>query len=146
MRRVLSGAAAGITAALLAGALAGVFLFVYTLSAGKGAGPGANLTVEIGYSVYVGALLFGSLGVLPGVLLTCLSSLKRRPWRSLSRFVPLSAIGGFILCFPWSLRPSSDFNTVVGAALYIAGFTIGGLVAAWIVSREARRAARPRSA
>ena len=125
----LNRALAGVVAAALTGALAALMLFCYNLATLKGVGPGADLPGGLLWLLEMGTLLGAMFGAPSGILVMCLSRAKKAPWRSLPTLLVGATAGIVILGLPWTLLEGTLVNGSITDVMFIAGPTIGGLIA-----------------
>lgn len=109
--------------------MVGIVLFVYTLFPFK-FGPGVNFVGGFLYSVYVLLLLGTPLGIVPGILIMCVSRARTAPARSILFLLPGTTVGAILLSAPWALRWGTEVTSIMMFSMYVVGFSIGGLAAA----------------
>ena len=125
----LNRSVAGVVAAALTGAFAALVIFCYTLATAKGVGPGSDLPGGLLWQLEMGTLFGAMFGAPSGILVMCLTRAKRAPWRSLPTLLVGTTAGIVIFGLPWGLLPGTVANATIANVMFIAGPTIGGLIA-----------------
>jgi hypothetical protein len=137
IKQFLNRAAAGIATAGLTGTVAGVLISLYAVLSAGPTGPNADLRDSSETMIVMSTVYGAILGAPFGILVVCLSRAKAAPWRSLPTLLAGTSIGIVVLGLPWALLPFANDNPIIIYVMFIAGPTIGGIVAANFIPGQA---------
>jgi len=130
-------ALAGITTAALTGTIAALVMAVYVfLSPGTKYGPDANPWGGTLWMLEMGVIFAVIGGSLSGILVMCLSKAKERPWAALPKLLVGTTLGVIVAGLPFMFMQGTMTTSILGIIGFVAGPTIGGVVASSFIRRS----------